>query len=210
MSTSGMVPGLRSYNTLWRRMRRRYWIRPVYLIFALVGVVPWVCMVAWLWRDQGWGWLAQVARWLWLVGSIIYSFLSCWATWLHFRNRSQTPLHWRYLWIVSALSSLLTTLALVVGQVDWAVFATYGIGAFYSILYMLHSRAWHHLLQAALSSAIVAAFVMGSPAFVIVCLLLRALFGLLFKPSLRETVIRQHSKDAIVNRARQQCASGGG
>lgn len=126
------------------------------------------------------------------------------------RSYPTIPRWQRLQWFAAALSAWLTTLALLIGRIDWAVLTTYGFGIIGSLSYAWNRKAWRYLFPALLSANVVAAFVANSTWLIITSLLLREFLSPLFKPSLRDVIAHKPSKAKLVEKARQLCADGKG
>jgi hypothetical protein len=204
------------HNMPWRKLRRRCWFDGWKLLEMTAPLVPQVCMVAWLWRQNGWGWLAQITAELWLLGSVVLTVFFAILAFFDIRafierarrpSNNRAPVGWYF--VTSALAFSGTAAALLNGRMDWAVIAFFGFSIQYHAI-RTEREAWRRAVCVLLNLAVIAAFLAHSAGLLIACLCLLPLSHDLLKPPLREAIALRSSHATYVRRVRQMCASGHG
>jgi hypothetical protein len=207
----------RPHNALWRKFRRRTLFDTWgWTVGGGLALIPPACMVAWLWKDQGWGWLAQTLRGLWFLESLFIFLISgfvclIWPFLIRNVDRSGLPtvLERRRL-LATPIAAGGKALALLVGRVDWAVICSVGLDAVGLVSGKKAAYSWRMLPRVLLDIGVIAAFLAHSTGLLIAVWLAAWLVMPWLTPTLREVVARKPTRADYVGRLQQQCASGHG
>jgi hypothetical protein len=199
-------PVLSSYNSLRRKLKRRFYIPRLYMQVWLPSLVPVICAVAWMLRDDGWVWLAYLTGFLWLLGNI-GSLLLFGISFFTLRNRKDIQKPGPRFFGIYFLSKLLTLFALLSGRIDVAIILAYGYDALAAFTTKHFTRA--NAMSALGHTLLLLAFVTD----VVWLYLLMLTFSWWWKyrmPSLIEIVRSRPTREKYVQETRESCAAGGG
>lgn len=161
--------------------------------------------LAWFWRDAGLGWLVTIVRWRWLVSSLVQTGFTVYAA----RSRFFQSVGSGDRLEVQAIGCALTSIALLFGAVDWAVYTHYGFRALIPLVRpcaLTRPRPW---MGAVLDLGAVLSFSAGLPALYALMILSRWLSKLFLQPDLLETLRSKPSTSEYVRRSRERAQGAG-
>jgi hypothetical protein len=198
----------------WQWVVRRVWPGfPAMWTLAAPVAVPYLCMLAWLGRDTGWGWLLEWTRWAWMAGSCLVALMVTVAlTHLSSLSRVVPALPPSIRWRLAGFAALtaLTALALAVRRVNAAGLLWLAGRAVLALLAVLQSREWRLGARALFHVAAGIAFALSEGWVCVGFLALGGAAVILMRPGLLEVAASKPSRKAFARRAEAACAIGGG
>ncbi len=204
------VQSFRSFPhlTLWRRLRRRYYLDSTTLFAGLFVLPPAFCGVAWLFHGPLSHWLAVTFGVLWFLAStfMTLAMLLCLVV---MRRQSNLPARRRAMLLWQVVASSTTLLALVMGRVDAAFYFSFG-GMGLTGLWDERASVRNTIPPLIVAIAVCFAFAAHAVWLVIPLLLLHNLSPWRVRPSLQEEVRRRPTRTEYLAQSRERCATGGG
>ncbi len=198
------------HNALWRKLRRRYFVKSFPTLFGgAMFLLPAICGVTWLWRGPLWPWLTVGIGILWALWSAFFALMMMSVlTQQAGRGASLTPSQ-RTGFLFSGLVNGIVPLALLMGRVDWAFYSTFGL-TYLSELWNHGNPIQRRMLRLALAATLCLAFAAHAAWLVVLLLLLNALQSQGRRTSLTEQIRLRPTRAEYVTRNREACAAGGG
>lgn len=200
-----------AHNALWRKMRRRYVFSPWLIGMYLLGLLPRLCLIAWLWREAGFGGLVSLLAALWTLRNGATLLFECFIAFAI--SRAKQGEAWPL--IRSQALSFLTTLlefgALVSGHVEVAILLSLGMRLATALL---SRQPLQGRIEAILrNAALLVASVYPAPWFALLLILheqWRAVAETRVRPDLLAYIEELPARREYVQKTREQCAAGGG
>jgi len=197
------------HNTLWRKLRRRYFFDRFSLFGAVFAYPAALCSVSWL--LHGPLWLTLCFGTLWFLASLFMTLAMAMSLTSGVRRGVQQlrPLSIRLTLFWSLFVNGATVIVLLMGRIDWAFYIVFGL----SVLSGLGSGrtiSFQTALQLVLGLALCLAFALHAVWMVVALLLLQFLRPWRFRPELREAIRQKPTRAEYVARSREACEAGGG
>lgn len=205
-----------SYKSLWCKLKRRCLVPRFVLLLGLllapIALTPALCVVAYLLRDQGWGWLVTVTSGLWLVIQGCFLLLLLLLQILRRKFKQMQTLPQTASTLLSPFSSLIIIGALFLGRVDVAIYVSYGWGTVAAFTQWRKKGILASVVTASINGLLLAAFVAGSLWLVLLLLSLQITWQFSKTPwtALPNELRKKPSQREFMTKAREACVAGGG
>jgi hypothetical protein len=201
-------------DTLWRKLKRRYWHTFSLMTFPVGFVygIPMACALLWLWRASCPSWVVFIAGSLWFLSSLIGLLLTGFTVVISLLSRRKIPASSWLSFARGLLVDGVTICTLFMGRMDIAILVCLILRACMGFLVGMVKK--RKMLWGALQYGLLtAAFLISSGWFFLAAL---ALLGLSYGiRSWRKTdfwayAAAKPSRSAYVQRQQEACASGHG
>ena len=211
-----MSAAIATYNphAFWCKLKRRYgylfhpWMAFVSAALGLAFLAPAACMLGWIYRGQGYAWLYTTGRWVWFLACCIASLLAGWFLILSHNKETQRQKAREV--AINSIHYVLTAVFLLLGKIDWAVIAFYGISAIAQVYNLMKEKSWRHLLIIISNSVILAAFLFGWVWLLVGILILLPMIHQAVKLGFWKVVAQKRSRSEYVQWEREKCETGHG
>jgi hypothetical protein len=198
-----------SHRSLWRRLRRRFPILPLWAwLIALPAIAPWMAALA-LAEPSMPGWVATLARWLWLVTGLAFLAIPVFFLLVMREHTSVVPTLRKNM-ALSLVGQVATVVCLVAGRLDWAIYAQSGWSILWTAIAVAQKQSKVRFASLVENLCVLS----GVVAREVWLVLLGAAVSLLDSFYLRKrifTVLKtKPARETYVTQKQAACAAGGG